>query len=457
MKRHALLAAPLAAALICLSASPPTAGAQTAVTPPTVAQDSFTRQASGGWGAADSGGTWSVMQGPASAFSVDGAKGVLPTPSGYANVRAVHLDGSSGRDVDVRAKMTFSPVQGAGGYIYSSLLLRRQATGAYQRIGLWGFSDGRLLTHSQTHAGEELAPDVDTGIPFTAGTYHVRVQLQGASPTTLRLRVWREGDAEPTTWLQEAKTTKGPQVAGTVGLRTSALNVTSPVTVGLDDLRVSDVTPIRSNMSNWRLVFSDDFNGTSLDTTHWSAFNGPGHGGNGLRRPAQVTTKDGNLVITAEMLNGVLNSGGIAHRASYTYGRFEFRVRTEADPTGATSGVGLTWPQNGGWPLTGENDIYETGTEPSRSSFYTFVHYAATNEQYFFQHALPATQWHDMAMEWSPTSIRIFRNDELVWTVTDVDAIPDVAHRLGFQLDAAKPAMGAPVRMYVDHARVYQG
>ncbi len=155
------------------------------------------------------------------------------------------------------------------------------------------------------------------------------------------------------------------------------------------------------------------------------------------------------------MINGVLNSGGVSHRAGYTYGRFEFRVRTDRDPSMATSGIVLTWPQNGGWPINGENDIYETGNDPDRTPFYSFVHFGATNEQVFTTHALDGSQWQDMAMEWDAKAIRMYRNGELVSTLADPAAIPDVAHRLGVQLDAGKAGMSGVVRQYVDYFRVY--
>jgi hypothetical protein len=451
IKRVALLGAPLAAALLVACAAPAAADAATVL-----GRDAFTRQVTGGWGQADTGGSWSMVQGPASAMTVDGSQGKLLTPSGYSNLRMAQLPGVQGRDVDVTAKLSFSDIKGTGAYGYSALQLRRQADGSHFRIGLWAFSSGKLLMHSQTSAGADIAPDADTGIAFTAGAYMMRVQLQGASPTTVRTKAWKAGTAEPSAWLSESKTTIGPQLSGGVGVRTSALSTPAAVAFGFDDLVVSDMPVRTSDMSRWRLVDSDDFSGSTLNTAMWSAYNSPGHGGNGLRRPAQIKVANGELVITAEMINGVLNSGGMSHRSAYTYGRYEFRARTEADPSGATSGVVLTWPAAGGWPATGELDMYETGTEPNRAPFHSFVHYGATNEQYFFTHALDGTEWHDMAMEWEPTALRFYRDDELVWTVTDPAAIPTVAHRMVVQLDAFQPTMGAPVKMYVDDVRVYQ-
>jgi hypothetical protein len=203
-------------------------------------------------------------------------------------------------------------------------------------------------------------------------------------------------------------------------------------------------------------AFEDDFTGTVLNPVAWSPYIGSGHAGNGLRRASQVKVENGCLVITAQMINGILHSGGVVHRSAYTYGRYELRIRADRDASAATSAVALTWPADGIWPEHGENDIYETGVDPDRTPFYSFVHYDAANLQRYFSHHVDGSQWHVMAMEWHAGAIRIYRDGELVWTLTDRYAIPDVAHKLAFQLDALKPSMGAPVRMYVDYVRIYR-
>jgi len=206
----------------------------------------------------------------------------------------------------------------------------------------------------------------------------------------------------------------------------------------------------------WNLVFQEDFNGSSVNTANWSMYDGPGHAGNGLRKPSAFSVSGGLLTVTAQMINGTLVSGGMAHRSNYRYGKFEFRVRTEPDPSQAMSGVVLTWPQSENWPIDGENDIYETGTAASRNPYHTFIHYGANNSQYHFQHNADGSQWHTMAMEWDASAIRIYRDGALVWTLTDANAIPDVAHHLCIQLDAFRTSMSGTVRMYVDWVKIYQ-
>ena len=213
---------------------------------------------------------------------------------------------------------------------------------------------------------------------------------------------------------------------------------------------------ITVNQKKWKLVFTEDFNGSRVNENEWSMYNSPGHDGNGLRRPSAFSVANGMLTVKAEMSDGVLISGGMAQRRNYRYGKFEFRVRAEKDPAEATSAVVLTWPESEKWPEDGENDIYETGTAADRKPFHTFIHYDQTNKQYHFQHQADASEWHIIAMEWGKEALHIYRDGILVHTLTDQQAIPQVAHHLCIQLDAFQKKMSGEVKMYVDWVKIYQ-
>lgn len=213
----------------------------------------------------------------------------------------------------------------------------------------------------------------------------------------------------------------------------------------------------------WELVYEDNFDGSSVDSTKWNLYNSAGHAGNGLRRPSAFST-DGNgaLVITANMNDSdQIVSGGMSSKTATTYGKFEARVRTEADPTGTMSGVALTWPVSNNHLQDGENDFYETGRAVNtRTPFHSFIHWPnspASNYQTHITHNADGTQWHTMTMEWSADSIKIYRDGEFIGEETDPAKIPDVAHKLCLQLDAFSNSttLTQPVRMYVDYVKVY--
>jgi endo-1,3-1,4-beta-glycanase ExoK len=208
-----------------------------------------------------------------------------------------------------------------------------------------------------------------------------------------------------------------------------------------------------------KLLFEDNFYGTKLNTASWSTYNGPGYNGHGLRRPYQVKPDGrGNLVISAQMINNAVITGGMTNRINRTYGLYEFRVRVEPDPTHNMSGAVLTWPQSGRWPQDGENDIYETGTYNPRYPFFSFIHFGNTaSTQHSYKHPADANQWHTMAMDWSQYAIKIYRDGALIRSITDPKAIPHVPHHLCIQLDALGGGkLTQRVRMAVDWVRIYQ-
>jgi Big-like domain-containing protein/glycosyl hydrolase family 16 len=212
------------------------------------------------------------------------------------------------------------------------------------------------------------------------------------------------------------------------------------------------------------VVFQDDFSGAAVNTNDWSFYTSPGsHAARpGLRKPEAFTQENGLLVVTAKWdasLQRII-TGGMRHRKDYQYGSFEFRVRTEVDPTAQLSGVVLTWPLSNHKIPDGENDIYETGHSSSRNPFSTYIHYSTdgrTDRQVRFAHDADASQWHIMRMDWTRSSIKIYRDGALISTLTDLAAIPDVPHHMSIQLDGfSERPLPAPVKMYVDWVKIYQ-
>ena len=211
-----------------------------------------------------------------------------------------------------------------------------------------------------------------------------------------------------------------------------------------------------------KLVFSDEFNSTTVSTYKWSKYNSAGYVG-GYRRPGTLSSDGRKLIITAAQWGSSVITGGMSARANFRYGRYVFRVRTEPDPTGTMSGVVLTWPSSNMSPPDGENDMYETGRFGGHYPFYSFIHYGGTagvvksDSQYRYVQNADSSQWHDIMMDWTPGLLILYRDGKRVWATTNRDAIPDVLHRICIQLDTrAYTKLTRPVRMYVDYVRIYQ-
>ena len=210
-----------------------------------------------------------------------------------------------------------------------------------------------------------------------------------------------------------------------------------------------------------RLIFADEFDGDGVDRTKWALYDSEGHAGVGLRRPSAVATDgQGNLVLTAKMVDGQIVTGAMHNRLDFTYGRVEFRVKTEPDPTGTMSGVVLTWPRNQASPEFTENDMYETGPIVNNTrQFESFIHFGPPELKWqkWMTHHVDPSQWHTIAMEWSPDLLEIEVDGALALSITDRAVIPDVLHRACIQLDArATRTLTQPVRMWVDYLRIYE-
>jgi PKD repeat protein len=206
--------------------------------PGVVASDTFTRTVNGGWGQADSGGTWTLTT-ATSNFAVAGGVGTMQlVPSSGPSA---YLLSTSARDVDLGATIGFDKAATGGG-IFVSLVGRRTGTSDY-RVKVRATATGTTAYLARTVSGAETAlTAVDLpGVVVAPGTsLQVRLRLVGSGTTTLQAKVWPTGDPEPTAWTTTAADgTAALQVAGAVGLYTylSSSATNSPVTVSFDDVR----------------------------------------------------------------------------------------------------------------------------------------------------------------------------------------------------------------------------
>jgi beta-glucanase (GH16 family) len=189
----------------------------------------------------------------------------------------------------------------------------------------------------------------------------------------------------------------------------------------------------------WKLVWSDEFDGTEIDKTKWDFDIGNGFynydanqwingwGNDELqyytREPENAFVKDGMLHVRAvkESLHGCgYTSARLKTRKKdgsvlfcQAYGRFEFRAKL---PTGQGVWPAL-WllPQDekyGTWPSSGEIDIMEAkGQEPNK--VLGTLHFGSrwpANAHSSREYVLPANgkiaDFHVYALEWEPGEIR---------------------------------------------------
>lgn len=156
----------------------------------------------------------------------------------------------------------------------------------------------------------------------------------------------------------------------------------------------------------WGAVIDGDEFTDGVIGPKWGLYNGPGHGGNGTRRPAAFAEHDGMLTITGDVNN---QSGGAAfQRSSYGY-RMECRTRFYRD--GSSPGrqddyhpVLILWPSNNAWPAGAEYDYMEADVGDNGISIFMHLPNHTPYRQDHVFVPLDPTQWHNYAVEWNPVA-----------------------------------------------------
>jgi hypothetical protein len=193
----------------------------------------------------------------------------------------------------------------------------------------------------------------------------------------------------------------------------------------------------------------DDFD-TALGS-NWSVYDGPGHNGAGRRTPDSIMVDNGIMTMTGDAQG---NSGGMAWQPGQRYGRWEARVRSPAgDPD--YHAVLLLWPDAENWPVGGEVDFMEI-SDPTRQTTQMFLHYGQDNQQVQGSVDIDATQWHDWAVEWSPTGVTAYVDGKAWWSTTDISILPPGPMHLCIQLDNFGGTSMEKTSMEVDWVKEYK-
>ncbi len=193
----------------------------TAPPPPgTLAQDSFQRTVTNGWGTAPTGGTWTVS-GTTSRYAVSGGVGTASIPAGVTV--ETRLAAVSSTATDLRFDWAVDRLPVSGNLTVTASPRRVASSGSYL-AKLVLSPTGRLtlaLTRVNSTGGSEVTLQSAVVVPTTVtagGKVSVRVRVTGTNPTTIQARVWAAGTTEPTAWQRSVTDrTSGLQAPG--GLR----------------------------------------------------------------------------------------------------------------------------------------------------------------------------------------------------------------------------------------------
>ena len=186
--------------------------------------------------------------------------------------------------------------------------------------------------------------------------------------------------------------------------------------------------------SGYELRWSDEFNGTSLNTTLWNIEeNGNGGGNQELQyyRKENVAVLDGNLVLTARRENynnKQFTSGRVnTHdKAYFKHGIIQARIKFPKTANGLWPAYWMMGNDYGkvGWPKCGEIDIVETGNADGIKNGTQTRHFGSTlhwgtsagaaHKQWGTSYLAPETNplqnddYHIITMEWNGNFMQMF-------------------------------------------------
>ncbi|MBA4167917.1 MAG: glycoside hydrolase family 16 protein [Chitinophagaceae bacterium] len=225
----------------------------------------------------------------------------------------------------------------------------------------------------------------------------------------------------------------------------------------------------------YALVWSDEFNGNSVDTTNWNFETGGNGWGNHEQeyyQPANATVSGGYLVVTGKQENVGANRYTSARMTTkgkheFLYGKIEARIQIPV-------GQGL-WPafwmlganiDSTGWPVCGEPDIMEHIN--ADSLLFGTLHW---NNNGHVQNgdtiAYTPSAMHVYSIEWDKSSIRWLLDGKQYHEVVIRNNVKNTGafHQpsfilLNFALGGDWPGQvidtgKLPARMLVDYVRVY--
>jgi beta-glucanase (GH16 family) len=238
----------------------------------------------------------------------------------------------------------------------------------------------------------------------------------------------------------------------------------------------SKITLSTAKEDGYQLIWSDEFNGNSVDTANWNfeiGGNGWGNHEQEYYQPPNATVSNGYLAITAkeeDVQSNHYTSARITTKAKheFLYGRIEARIKIPV-------GQGF-WPafwmlgsniNSVNWPACGEADIMEhINTD---SLIYGTLHWDNNGHVQSGDTIISTpSAYHVYALEWDLSSIKWYI-DKIKYHEVDIhDNFNNTAmfHKPfyiilnlalggdwpGQKIDATK----LPAKMYVDYVRVYQ-
>lgn len=227
--------------------------------------------------------------------------------------------------------------------------------------------------------------------------------------------------------------------------------------------------------SGRRLIAAEDFDGSTLDTSRWAAYDGKSSNGISRWKPGEIAVGGGELKINGHGKDpsGAGNTSGALcwckGEGDRTHGLWMVRARFDA---GKGYGVAmLLWPKSNRWPQDGELDMVESA-RPQKNSAISSIHWGEPPNGLRDSGKLwgDYTQWHVYAVDWQAGYVKYSIDGKTVYDTrysSKHPTIPGTPMHLVIQQEPGP--FGAPgwipapdqstpdtVTVHVDWVRMYE-
>ncbi len=318
-----------------------------------------------------------------------------------------------------------------------------------------------------------------------------KTEASTTTSTTTTQKSITQKTTSATTAATTAKTTTG--VTTTVTTRTTASVTTTQSTTTSTTTTTKRTTtttcptdaPDAHPGKEWTLIWSDEFNGTEIDTNAW--YVEFGEKGNTKLKKENVEVKDGNCLLTVqrEQVGEFEFTGASLHtwrNFNFQYGRLEFRAKLPYGqgvfPALWTMGDSYWLSSNTqAWPACGEIDVMEmigSGNEEEKYNLMPnqqvsgTVHWGADRNhhysngfKYTIRNGFPSDYYHIYAVEWDEERIVWYVDDTQYHCVYLNEDMGNSFHQphwiiMNIVMNGLGAVSPLPQSMYVDYVRVYQ-
>lgn len=264
------------------------------------------------WGSAPTGGDYT---GDGTATDIASGRGTM-THAAATNTVARLLSSTAAQDVELTAVVQTDKVP-TGAEVQIRCGLRMVDTSNYYRIGVYPQITGDVVIEAHSFvagvAGTNVFSITHPTLAWAAGTdYSIKVQVEGVSPTTIRVKIWPTSGSEPGSW--DATGTDSAAALQTSGFYGIIFRTTSSVTN----------FPIAASWAWWKVTSIPTGGGTQAGTLSVTGTGALAQPGTETYAGALSVTGTANVIrngtITAAGALAVAGAGAIAFAPSLTLG-----------------------------------------------------------------------------------------------------------------------------------------